>query len=450
MPPQLCIGIDIGKFRHLVGFVSADLLAQHCTFAQCPTVVLIPDRLHIDELLAKIALRLPLSECAVLLEHTGHYHRVLVEALHTAGLRVYVVAIKSRKASLDKTDKIDALRLANQIYNQLVLGSQVADPAQRIQDLHPPTPAAAQLDPLMRRRYELVQATTRTRNKLTAIADELFPELTQVPNFRDPNALIALDLRERFPTPAHVAAATIEELRVIRHWHFPTDARLQDLKDLAARSIGVTNPARSRGLQLEQAQLIAELRLFQRHLKALEGEIVQIVDAARDGQILRSIPCIGPIQAATILASIGSIDNFDSPAKLKKYFGWAPQSTQTGITLDRAHLTASGTRLMKSTLYLIALRAVKDDTPWRALYQRLIPQKCTYDARTGQYRGKLRVLGRICGQLTELIYTLLKRDADLLHRTPAGQPPPPPTLYDPTRPERKPKQPHIDKEPIVV
>lgn len=79
-----------------------------------------------------------------------------------------------------KTDKRDALGLANTLYTQLALGIQVADKAQLARKAFPPSATAAQLKGLIRHRYELVREATQRKNKLTAICDEIFPELTQV------------------------------------------------------------------------------------------------------------------------------------------------------------------------------------------------------------------------------------------------------------------------------
>ncbi len=66
--------------------------------------------------------------------------------------------------------------------------------------LVPPTEAAASLRGLVRHHDELVAESTRRKNKLTAICDELFPEFTRL--LRNPNLPTALALRERFPTEA--------------------------------------------------------------------------------------------------------------------------------------------------------------------------------------------------------------------------------------------------------
>lgn len=75
--------------------------------------------------------------------------------------------------------------------------------------------------------------------------------------------------------------------------------------------------------------------------------------------------------------------------------------------------------------------AIQLDCEWARLYERLVPKKCSYDERKRAYRGKLKVIGRIAGQMIEMIYAFLKQDAELLTQLPPGQEPPPPMLYDP-------------------
>ncbi|GCE07838.1 transposase [Dictyobacter aurantiacus] len=58
----------------------------------------------------------------------------------------------------------------------------------------------------------------------------------------------------------------------------------------------------------------------------------------KQGKILTSIPGIGTIQAAAIIAAIGNVLNFEHASGLKAYFGWPPQEEHSGLSLDRVHL----------------------------------------------------------------------------------------------------------------
>ena len=423
------IGVDIGKFKHVAGFVSKTLLERHQHFEHCPAFLFEQSREGFRAFVERIRCYCPLQQCFILMEQTGHYHRPLQQYLLELDLPVYVMHVQSREFGMLKTDKRDALGLANHLYNQLELGVQVTNKLQVVRHAVSPSAAAAQLKGLMRHRYELVNESTQRKNKLTAICDELFPELTQV--FKDPNLLTALDLRARFPTPHAVATASLTALREVRKKSFPSEAQLVLLQQLAAQSIGTKDVARQRGLLLEQELLVKELRLIQDHLARLEEEICQIVEQCREGKILLSIPPMSPLAAATMLAGIGHIANFEDAAHLKSYCGWAPKRAQTGVTFDRTSLTQGGSRELKRVMYLVAWNAIRTETEWASLYKRLVPRLCSYDERTQVYKGRGKAVGHVIGRLITLIYALLKQDDETLRHLAPGTPPPEPVLYDP-------------------
>ncbi|HEY7419589.1 MAG TPA: transposase [Ktedonobacteraceae bacterium] len=198
------------------------------------------------------------------------------------------------------------------------------------------------------------------------------------------------------------------------------------------QSIGAKDLARQKDLVFEQGQLIKELRLIYEHMELLDGEISQIVAHCQEGQIVTSIPGIGVLTAATIIATIGIIANFESAAALKSYFGWAPQITQSGTSLDRSRLTHSGVRTAKKMLYLAVWMAITlDNNEWARLYQRLVPLKCTRDEATRRYKGKGKVIGRIAGQMISMIFALLKADYELLSHLALGAETRPQKMYGP-------------------
>jgi transposase len=426
---SLYVGIDVGKQRHVAGFLSNTLLERHGRFEACPALAFEQSREGFRTLVDRMRSYAAIESCYVLLEHTGHYHRALEQYLQELDIAVYTLHVQTRSKTMLKTDKRDALNLANALYSQLEKGIQVADKLHLVRRTLPPTEAAVQLRGLIRHRYELTNESTQRKNKLTAICDELFPELTQV--LKDPNSQTALALREKFPTPHTIATASLIALQQVKVNHRPSDAKLVELQELAAQSIGVKDLNRQRGLLFEQKQLINELWLIQQHLEQLETEICTVVEHCREGKILTSIPGIGPIAAATIIAYIGNIANFENAAALKSYFGWAPTREQTGSSFDRTHLTSKGVRPMRKMMYLIVWTAVNMDCEWAQMYRRLVPLKCSYDERTRKYVGKGKVIGRIAGQIVAMIYALLLTDYETLSRIAPGTEPLEPKLYDP-------------------
>ena len=86
---------------------------------------------------------------------------------------------------------------------------------------------------------------------------------------------------------------------------------------------------------------------------------------------------------------------------------------------------------MRQMMFLIVASITRQETEWAYLYKRLVQTKCPYDERTGERKGKLRVMGRVAGQMIETMYALLKKDSEVLSKIPQGQEPPAPILYDP-------------------
>ncbi len=370
------------------------------------------------------------EQTCVLVERTGHYGAALEQYLHERGITVYRMHVREH-VSRKKTDKRDAQALAVLLYNQIELRIPMLDKAQRVHRLLPPSPTATLLRSLVQHRTELKRETTQRKNQLTAIADELFPEIETVfPNVNSPSALA---LRKAYPTPEAIREASLADLIATRHFRRPGNAAYARLQELATTSIGTRNEYRIRALITEQSQLITELALLESHIAALTGEIEMLVRQDRAGRILLSFPCIGVNTAATILAYTGNITNFESRSQFRSFCGWAPTEFQTGSSFDYSTLKKSGHNLIKQALYLVAIAAIQQETKWADLYHRLLPDKARWNARTGKYEGTMTIIGRVCGQMAGLIYTLLRKDADLLASLGDGETPPEPELYTPAK-----------------
>ena len=111
----LYIGIDVGKLKHVAGFVSTTLLQRYERFEGCPAFPFEQSR---DGFRAYT----PLESCYVLMEQTGHYHKSLEQYLLDLDISVYIMHVQRRPTGMIKTDKRDALGLANHLYNQLETG----------------------------------------------------------------------------------------------------------------------------------------------------------------------------------------------------------------------------------------------------------------------------------------------------------------------------------------
>jgi transposase len=135
---SIYIGIDSGTFQHVAGFVWKTLLERHQHFEQCPAFLFEQSRDGFRAFVERICAYCPLEQCFILMEQTGHYHKALQQYLLELDLPVYVMHVQHRACGMIKTDKRDALGVANQLYNQLALGVQVPDKLQVVHRAIPP------------------------------------------------------------------------------------------------------------------------------------------------------------------------------------------------------------------------------------------------------------------------------------------------------------------------
>ena len=82
----LYVGVDVGKSRHVAGFLSRTLLQRHERFEGCPTFVFEQSREGFRALVDRMREYVPLEQATVLLEHTGHYHKNRCRSIFWSGI----------------------------------------------------------------------------------------------------------------------------------------------------------------------------------------------------------------------------------------------------------------------------------------------------------------------------------------------------------------------------
>ena len=90
----LYVGIDIGKFRHVAGLLSRTLLKHHDHFEGCPIFVFDQSREGFRAFVDRLRELVPLEQVRILLEHTGHYHRLLEQYLLELDITVYRIHVQ--------------------------------------------------------------------------------------------------------------------------------------------------------------------------------------------------------------------------------------------------------------------------------------------------------------------------------------------------------------------
>ena len=314
---MLFVGIDVAKSKHDCCIIDSD-------------GVIITDSLRIsntkegfDTLYTSIISALHSSDFSnvkIGLESTGHYSTNITNYLYSKGFRITVlnplVTNAFRKAGTlrkTKTDKCDAKVIATMLFSD------------ESKSYSPSSYQIQELKSLTRHRYRMIGYRSKLKLSVTRLIDIIFPEL---PDFvwsihQSSSYQLLLEL----PCPDEICKCHLTHLTNViskaSRGKYGREKALQ-LRELAADSIGSSN----RALTFELQQTIRLIQSIQAEINTLDKQIKLVVDELNTP--LMTIPGIRYTIAAIILAEIGDINNFSSPAKLLAFAGMEPSTYQSG------------------------------------------------------------------------------------------------------------------------
>ena len=260
------------------------------------------------------------GEIKIGLEATGIYSENLSVFLRRKGFNVTTInplLLKKHQCATTlrktKTDKADAKGIA------LFIAEEGFQP-----DL-PVSYHIQELKSLTRARFSFVQDRSALKNKVKRLVVLLFPELLE--QFSDIFGASATALLKQYPSAEKLAACHTDALAALlrksSRGRFGR-AKAAYLKQLAKCSIGNHSPARV----MELKMLLARIDLLSEQIKDYDKQIKIIMDEL-DSPVL-TIPGIGYTLGATIIAEVGNISRFSSPAKLLAFAGLEPSIYQSG------------------------------------------------------------------------------------------------------------------------
>ena len=277
------------------------------------------------------------------LEDTGHYSSNLLAFLKANRLEVVrfnpLSVNRSRTAGTlrkTKTDKGDARYIATLLV------------ATTTKHGNNPTQSILSLKSFTRARYRLVKEVQPLKNRFRRLLHLLFPEIQGF--FTSHYANTALNLFAALPGAQPIAACDIRKLTALMksfsHGRHGRD-KAEKLKELAKNSIAHSNA----GDACELALMAERILFLDKQLGKLEGEISAIMNEL-DSPIT-TVPGIGTVLGATILAEIGDIHAFATPAKLLAFAGAEPSTYQSGkYTATKTPMVKRGSRYLRNALYL--------------------------------------------------------------------------------------------------
>jgi transposase len=281
--------------------------------------------------------------------------------------------------------------------------------------LHVEDPHVIQVRELSRRHGELGQEHSRLSNRLREQLWRFYPQLLALSPAADEPWLWAL--LEQAPTPAQGRRVTLSAIRALlarqRIRRLTAETVHAALQERALPVAAGTVEAASEhvGLLLPRLQLVHTQRTqCERRLEQLLEVLATPAGGAdrsehRDVTILRSLPGLGRVVAATMLAEASRPLAARDYQTLRAHTGAAPVTRQSGKT-RLVVMRRSCNRRLRRAVFHWARNAIRLDPASRAHYDRL-----------RQRHGHARALRGVADRLLRLLVTMLTTR----------------TLYDPHR-----------------
>ena len=376
------VGIDVGKRHHVAVILDANgqQVGKALRFAN--------DQAGFEQLRDQLA---AVGEVTLIgLEATGHYWLALYAMLSDAGYELVVLnalqvhAYRKSGIRKRKNDRYDAYWIADYI--------RISQHPQQQQ----PQPERLQLRELTRFRASLTNQIGDCKRKVISILDRVFPEYESL--FSNVFIQTSRRLLAEALTPDEFADFDLTELAQLlaqtsrgRHGQ----AKADEIQALARRSVGVGFLGDA--LRVQMNCLLQQLALLDTQRQQLDAEIMTLME--RLPQHITSIPGIGAVTGAIILAEIGDVHRFAAPEKLVAYAGIDPTVYQSGqFTASQTRMSKRGSPYLRHALWQAAFMATQHDPQLRDYYQR----------KRAEGKAHGTAVGAVCRKLLHRIYVVLK------------------------------------------
>jgi len=354
----------------------------------------------------------------IVMEATGHYHKILSRFFNCQGWDVAIInpiqsnSIKNAGVRKVKNDKIDALWIA---LTFRLNNSAIAQPSSEILDC---------LKNLCRQYYNLSDELTSYKYRLTSVVDQIMLNFKEV--FPDICSKTSLAILENCPTPNHILNADSEKLISIiqqtskKSYQWAKEKyTLLIAKAKEFKPFSISNLANVTMLKV----YINMVLTLQQNIDKISESINQLVQQSSQTQpsiseninLLQSIPGIGFLTAATILAEIGDFEKFSKPNKLVAFFGIDPSVNQSGQFVGTKNkMSKRGSKILRRILFTIALaniRTKRDSKPCNPVLLEYYQKKC-------QQKPKKVALGAVMRKLICIIFAVMRDKKPFELKTP--------------------------------
>jgi len=303
-----------------------------------------------------------------------------------------VKRFKGAYSDLPKNDPVDAFVIADNLrFGRITVPVQLDDYRYKA------------LQTLTRNRFFAVQNLTREKQRFKNYLFLKCSGLAQESIFSNNFGAAALAVFEEFDSPDDIADMDLEQLASFISERgknrSPRPDELAEAVQAAARNSYRLPKTVNDSVNQVMAISTSSMRAMQAQIKALDKEIERQFDNIPN--TLMSVPGIGPVLSAGIIAEIGDINRFKDHAAVAKYAGLAWSQHQSGIfEAQHTRLIRSGNRFLKYYLVEAANSLMRCDMEFKRFYDLKYKE-------VNKYQHK-RALALSARKLVRLIFRLLK------------------------------------------
>ena len=228
------------------------------------------------------------------------------------------------------------------------------------------------LQNLTRARYFAVTNLTKEKQRFINVLFKKYSTMTQEKVFSDTFSTTALAVYEKFESAETLAKMDLQELTAFimekGKNRFPDPDAVAKALQKAARSSYRLPKTVNDSVNQVLAISITSIRALESQIKAFDKAITKQMELLPN--VLISIPGIGPVLSAGIMAEIGDINRFQNQAALAKYAGLAWQQHQSGdFEAQTTRMIHSGNRFLKYYLCEAAFSLVRCDKEYSDFYR---------------------------------------------------------------------------------
>jgi transposase len=224
----------------------------------------------------------------------------------------------------------------------------------------------AELRLLVSRRGDLVADQTRRISRMRYLINTIHPDLERALDLTNAGPLVLL---ARYVTAAEIRRA---KPKAIARYLRTKGARNPETLAEAAYAAALAHPNFKLPAEAATAVLIRELAeeaiACRSRLAAIDRKLAELVQAHPDGALIRSLPGMGVVLAAELLAEAGNLSRFRSAAGREGAAGLAPVLRQSGKSRRLQRPGYANTKL-KRVFYQSAFCSLADPLS-RAFYDR--------------------------------------------------------------------------------